>query len=59
MITELTPEQTRLLSVYRDEWIAHGLSCEPTDWGKAENGVNAAYQSAGLEKPKHIIRLSS
>ena len=59
MIKELTPKQIELLSVYRDKWIAYGLSCEPTDWDRAIRGVGMAYESAGLKKPKHIISLSS
>lgn len=54
MITELTPEQEARLAVKRDEWIAIGLSTEPTDREAAEEGMRMAYRAAGLEPPTTI-----
>ncbi|HEY1820372.1 MAG TPA: hypothetical protein VGG83_10615 [Trebonia sp.] len=58
-LTTLTPEQETLLSVVRDEWIAHGLSTERADRSAAEGGVRAAYRAAGLEPPRFMIWLGS
>ncbi|NJN23047.1 MAG: hypothetical protein HC812_20060 [Leptolyngbya sp. RL_3_1] len=55
MINELTPEQEALLPVYRDKWMAIGLSTEPCDRSAAESAARAAYEVAGLEPPKQFV----
>lgn len=59
MLERLTPEQERLLSVVRDEWLRVGLSTEPADRAGAEAGVRLAYQTAGLPSPRAVIWLDS
>jgi hypothetical protein len=58
-IERLTPEQEAQIPIIRDEWLRHGLSCEPADWQTAEQAVRDAYTVAGLDPPKIIIRLAS
>jgi hypothetical protein len=58
-IEKLTPEQEAQIPLVRDEWLRHGLSCEPADWQTAEQAVRDAYTVAGLDPPKIIIRLAS
>lgn len=55
MITELTKEQEAKLEIYRDRWIAIGLSCEPCDLEKAIPAVHLAYKAAGLKPPERIV----
>ncbi len=57
-IEELTQEQKELLSVYRDKWLAIGLSTDPANRAEAERGVWLAYELARLEKPKVVWCLS-
>jgi len=54
-IENLTKEQEELLPVYRDKWLAIGLSTEETDVEKAEEAIDKVYQCAGLEPPKEKI----
>jgi hypothetical protein len=54
MIEKLTPEQEALLPVYRDKWIAIGLSNETANRPRAEAGIAMAYQIAKLPPPKEI-----
>jgi hypothetical protein len=58
-IEQLTPEQRSIIPIVRDEWIAHGLSCEPADREAAEDGVRRAYRAVGLDEPELIIWLGS
>jgi len=58
-IKELTPEQTQLLSVYRDKWISIGRSCEPCDFEQSKYYARLAYASAGLECPETFYLVSS
>src|SRR5713226_6620923 len=58
-LTKLTAEQERLLPVIRDEWLAIGLSTTPADRGRAEAGVELAYQAAGLAPPTLVIWVDS
>lgn len=59
MLTELTPEQEALMPIVRDEWLAVGLSTEPTDPMKAEEAVKKAYECANLQPPKWIYHADS
>lgn len=52
-ITELTEAQRADMLRYRDEWLAHGRSCEPSDRPEAERVVRAMYAEMG-EKPPHF-----
>jgi hypothetical protein len=59
MIDKLTVEQESLLPVYRDKWIAIGLSTESANRPRAEAGIIIAYQTAKLPPPKEIIWFDS
>ena len=54
-ITKLTLEQKEQLLVYRDKWMEIGLCTDKADRQMAENGVRAAYDTAGKQVPKKII----
>lgn len=58
-LSSLTPDQTKLIPIVRDEFLKIGLSTEPTDFVAAEAAVKEAYEVAGLDPPKFFIRLSS
>jgi hypothetical protein len=58
-IEKLTSEQEVLLPQQRDHWIKTGLSTEPADRARAEDGVRKAYRAAGLEPPRVIVWLDS
>jgi len=58
-IESLTADQAAMLPKVRDEWLRHGLSCEPADRATAEDGVRKAYAAAGLEPPRFMIWLDS
>ncbi len=58
-LERLSPEQEALMSVVRDEWLAHGLATEPADREVAERGVANAYRVAGLEPPSIVVWLDS
>jgi len=58
-IERFTPEQESMLSEYRQQWIAHGLSCEPTDYERAKKAVCLVYQAAGLDPPKLFLLMDS
>jgi len=47
------------LARLRDEWIAAGLSTEPSDRAEAEAGVRDAYRAAGLKPPRAFVWLGS
>jgi len=59
MITELTPEQRAQLPVFKDKWLAHGLSTKPADRKLAERGIKLAYEAANLPAPPAIYWVSS
>ena len=59
MIKKLTAEQEALLPVYRDKWLAIGLSTEPIDFEKAKTAVCVAYESVGLPKPTNFYTAKS
>jgi len=50
----LTVEQEAQLDGIRDEWIGHGLSCEPADRPTAEQAVRDLYRAEQLDEP-HIV----
>src|SRR5437773_9461738 len=54
-IESLTPDQIAQLAVYRDRWIAIGLSTEPADRQKAEESIRLAYQAGGMAIPRRIV----
>ena len=57
-IEKLTREQEGLLTVYRDKWMAIGLSTEPANRKEAERGIEIAYANKGLKKPKMVWCMS-
>lgn len=59
MITSLTQEQTEMLTVVRDEWMAIGLSTGPVDKAAALEAIHLAYQAADLKPPTYAIWMDS
>ena len=59
MIESLTKDQEARMAEFRDKWIAIGLSTEPADRKRAEEGVKLAYAAGGLEPPKEIYWVES
>ena len=55
-INKLTAAQQALLPIYRDKWLAVGLSCEPMDFEKAKAAAIKCYENAGLTPPNRFIR---
>lgn len=53
-IMKLTPEQETMLPVYRDKWIAIGLSTNRIDRQKHDAAVGAVYQLTKLQPPRMI-----
>ena len=53
-IEKLTPEQEAQFAVYRDKWIAIGLSMEPANRPEAEAAIVKAYAVAGLAAPRIV-----
>jgi hypothetical protein len=45
--------------VVRDDWLQVGLSTQPADRARAEEGVRLAYQSTGLAPPAVVVWLGS
>ena len=58
-IEKLTPEQEAMIEPVREEWIKHGLSCEPMDKEAAIEGVYLAYQNAKIDPPNMIFTMDS
>ena len=54
MITSLTEEQLAGMSDIREKWRGYGLSCEPADRKRAEQGIVEAYRVAELPAPQII-----
>lgn len=50
-IKNLTERQLARMLEVRDQWIAHGLSCDPADETRAESGIIESYRNAGLSTP--------
>ncbi len=51
IITELTPEQELLISVYREKWRKIALNTEPIDKNQATAAIKAVYQALNLSEP--------
>ena len=58
-IERLTDEQVAQLPVYRDKWLAIGLSTEPLDLEKAKSAAIKAYKLAGLKPPQRVFHFQS
>ena len=54
-IDKLTPQQEAKIDVYAQEWLKHGLNCEPATRAEAEAAVMEAYQAAKLPAPTEVI----
>lgn len=52
-ITKLTPEQEARLIEFREEWLRHGLSCEPADFAAGDEVIRGFYKR--LNKPEPMI----
>jgi hypothetical protein len=55
LIQELTEQQKAKFPEYVEKWTGVGLSTEPADRKRAENGIRQAYKNQGLKPPKNII----
>lgn len=55
----LSPKQKAILPVWRDKWIAIGLSTKPADREKAEAAYRACYRYAGLRDDVPIVWVQS
>ena len=53
-IETLSAAQQAQMEVYRDKWIAIGLSTAPANRAAAEDGIRRAYAAAGLDAPKIV-----
>ena len=53
-IESLTPAQEAQLDVYRDKWLAIGLSTDRVDPVRARPAVELLYRCGGLEPPENI-----
>ena len=53
----LTADQAALLPVVRDEWLAHGLSCDLADRPEVERAMSDAYRVAKMDPPKITVWL--
>jgi hypothetical protein len=56
---ELTEEQKAKIPLLVEKWTAIGMSTEPTDRKRAEEGVRLAYEQANLAQPKDIFWFES
>lgn len=54
MIEELTDEQWQQVDEAFEEWLAHGLSTEPADRGRAEKAIDDLYKAADLTPPRYV-----
>lgn len=54
-LDQLTPAQEARLAPVREEWRALGLATGPADRLRAERGMRAAYEAAGLPPPALFI----
>ncbi len=59
MIEKLTDDQKAQLAPWIKKWIAIGLSTQPADWQRAEEGIRGHYKAAELTPPKTIVHVSS
>src|SRR5574343_1368130 len=58
-ITQLTAEQIALMPDWGEQWLRIGLCTDPADFDTAERAVLGCYASAGLARPKVILRMGS
>ena len=58
-ITRLTPEQTARIPEWVEKWVAIGLSTEPVDFDRATAAALACYDTAGLRRPRLVVRMGS
>src|SRR5215831_15242562 len=58
-LDRLTPGQEAQLANIRDEWRALGLATGPADRLRAERGMRAAYEAAGLPAPSLFLWVRS
>jgi len=58
-ITSLTPAQEARFQEWADRWIAIGLSTEPADFQRAEEGVRGCYRAASLPEPRVVLHFGS
>ena len=58
MIEELTAEQKAQIPIYRDKYLAYGLSCEPMDIERAASAIKQLYALENMAEPA-IFRCSS
>src|SRR5215467_5906508 len=58
-LDRLSAEQETQLTVIRDEWRALGLATAPADRLRAERGMRAAYEAAGLPPPSMFLWVRS
>jgi hypothetical protein len=59
MITSLTDSQRARFQDFVNKWTDIGLSTEPADRVRAEQGIRVAYALAGLDAPSKIIWTTS
>ena len=52
MITELTPEQEKLIPVYQEKYKQAALCNKPIDSQKAADAIKASYAAAGKKEPE-------
>ena len=55
----LTPKQESLLTRWREDYLAHGLSTEPTERWTAETACTLAYRMAGMDGPETFVWLDN
>src|SRR5262245_48024379 len=58
-LDRLSPEQATQLPLIRHEWRALGLATGPADRLRAERGMLAAYEAAGLPPPSLFLWVRS
>lgn len=58
-IEEINEDQQKKITEYVEGWEKSALSTTPIDEGKAIVAINALYENAGLERPRHILFLKS
>lgn len=59
MIEKLTDAQEAKLPEYREEWLAVGLSTEPSDRERAERAIPVACENAGVPVPELVVWCAS
>src|SRR5574341_2542069 len=58
-LEQLTPEQEARFAEFREKWLRIGLSTEPADRKRAEEGMRMAYRAVNLEPPRLFLWLRS